>query len=140
VNKRDLLRLVIVRDPAGIEPDDLCITTDVEAIGAQTASRYAGRWSIEVCFPRRQAAPRRRRPPILETPWPRTRRLPGPMAARTDLVLVPACPPCGPDLDPTTLAALARTLWSQRIAAMSAHPQHADGITTAHLDTLTYAA
>ena len=31
VNKRDLLRLVIVRDPAGIEPDDFFITTDLTA-------------------------------------------------------------------------------------------------------------
>ena len=50
VNKRDLLRLVIVRDPDGIEPDDFFITTDRTATGAQVASRYAGRWSIEVCF------------------------------------------------------------------------------------------
>jgi hypothetical protein len=49
VKKRDLLRLVIVRDPTGIEPDDFFITTDLEATGAQVASRYAGRWSIEVC-------------------------------------------------------------------------------------------
>lgn len=50
VNKRDLVRLVIVRDPDGVEPDDFFLTTDRDATGAQTASRYAGRWSIEVCF------------------------------------------------------------------------------------------
>jgi len=50
VNKRDLLRLVIVRDPAGVEPDDFFVTTDRTASGAEVASRYAGRWSIEVCF------------------------------------------------------------------------------------------
>src|SRR5664280_773713 len=38
------------------------------------------------------------------------------------------------------LAALRRTLWSQRITAMSAQPEHADEITTALLDTLSYAA
>jgi hypothetical protein len=50
VNKHDLLRLVIVRDPDGIEPDDFFITTDRAATGAQVASHDAGRWSIEVCF------------------------------------------------------------------------------------------
>ncbi len=50
VNKRDLVRLVIVRDPDGIEPDDFFITTDTTATSADVASRYAGRWSIEVCF------------------------------------------------------------------------------------------
>jgi hypothetical protein len=33
-----------------IEPDDFFITTDRTATGAETATRYAGRWSIEVCF------------------------------------------------------------------------------------------
>jgi hypothetical protein len=50
VNKTDLVHLVVVRDPAGVEPDDFFITTDRTATGAQTTSRYAGRWSIEVCF------------------------------------------------------------------------------------------
>jgi hypothetical protein len=50
VNKDHLLRLVTVRDPAGLEPDDFFVTTDLSATGAETASRYAGRWSIEVCF------------------------------------------------------------------------------------------
>ncbi len=50
VNKRDLLRLVIVRDPDRTEPDDFFVTTDRTATGAEVASRYAGRWSIEVCF------------------------------------------------------------------------------------------
>ena len=50
VNKNDLVRLVIVRDPAGIEPDDFFVTTDLTASGAEVASRYTGRWPIEVCF------------------------------------------------------------------------------------------
>jgi len=50
VNKTDLVRLVIAGDPAGVEPDDFFVTTDTSATGAQVASRYAGRWSIEVCF------------------------------------------------------------------------------------------
>ncbi|MCY7400147.1 MAG: transposase [Nocardioides sp.] len=50
VNKHDPVRLVTVGDPDGVEPDDFFVTTDLSATGAQTASRYAGRWSIEVCF------------------------------------------------------------------------------------------
>jgi hypothetical protein len=50
VNKHDLVRLVIVRDPAGVEPDDFLLTTDLAATGAEVASRYAGRWSIEVTY------------------------------------------------------------------------------------------
>ena len=45
-----LVRLVIVRDPNGIEPDDFFFSTDLTATGAAIASRYAGRWSIEVTF------------------------------------------------------------------------------------------
>src|SRR6266702_2970710 len=44
VRKDALVRLVIVRDPSGIEPDDFFVTTDLSATGAQTATRYAGRW------------------------------------------------------------------------------------------------
>jgi hypothetical protein len=50
VNPRKLVRLVIVRDPDGVEPDDFFFTTDLTATGAKTATRYAERWSIESCF------------------------------------------------------------------------------------------
>src|ERR1035437_1860811 len=50
VNAQELVRLVIVRDPSGVEPDDFFVTTDLTASGADTASRYAGRWSIEGCL------------------------------------------------------------------------------------------
>jgi hypothetical protein len=50
VNKHDLVRLVIVRDPDGVENDDFFVTTDLDATGVEVATRYAGRWSIEVCF------------------------------------------------------------------------------------------
>ena len=53
VNKHDQVRLVIVRDPDGVEPDDYFLTTDRTATGADVASRYAGRWSIEVFIWRR---------------------------------------------------------------------------------------
>ncbi|EMQ96809.1 hypothetical protein [Paeniglutamicibacter gangotriensis] len=50
VNKESLVRLVIVRDPQGVEPDDYFFTTDLTAGGADVLSRYAARWAIEVCF------------------------------------------------------------------------------------------
>ncbi len=42
--------LVIVRDPAGIQPDDLFFTTNLADSGAQVASRYGDRWSVEDSF------------------------------------------------------------------------------------------
>lgn len=42
--------LVIVRDPAGHEPDDFFFTTDLGVSGGRVASDYAGRWSIEDTF------------------------------------------------------------------------------------------
>jgi len=153
VNKNDLVRLVIVRDPHGVEPDDFFITTDTSATGAQTASRYAGRWSIEVCFrdvkqglggqdpqswkrqgPQRAAAlslwlhaltwcwyleahPAGRT--WIPRPWYRTKSTPSFLDA---------------------LAALRRTLWAQRITAMSDRTDENPEITDALLDTLAYAA
>jgi hypothetical protein len=45
-----LVRLVVVRDPSGIEPDDLFFTTDLAMSPAEVVEIYAGRWSIEMCF------------------------------------------------------------------------------------------
>lgn len=42
--------LVIVRDPAGHEPDDFFFTTDMNAYAPAVAGRYCGRWSIEDTF------------------------------------------------------------------------------------------
>jgi hypothetical protein len=50
VNKTDLVALVIVRDPDGIQPDDYLSTTDPAATAAAVLARYAARWGIEVCF------------------------------------------------------------------------------------------
>jgi hypothetical protein len=41
------LLLVIVRDPAGRQPDDFFITTDTAATPVEVASDYADRWAIE---------------------------------------------------------------------------------------------
>jgi hypothetical protein len=153
VNQRDLLRLVIVRDPTGAQPDDFFITTDLNATGADVASRYAGRWSIEVCF--RDAKQH------LGAGNPQSWKRHGPERAACLALwlhaLVWCCylhaHPTGRTWIPrpwytrkTTpsfldaLAALRRTLWSQRITAMSAQPEHPDEIITALLDTLAYAA
>lgn len=45
-----MVLLVVVRDPAGVERDDLFFTTDLTATPSQVASLYAGRWSIEDTF------------------------------------------------------------------------------------------
>jgi len=50
VRKDALVRLVVVRDPAGTELDDFLVTTDLSAGSTDIASRYAGRWPIECCF------------------------------------------------------------------------------------------
>lgn len=52
VDPDQMVRLIIVRDPTGVQPDDFFVTTDTDtaATAAAIASRYAGRWSIEVTF------------------------------------------------------------------------------------------
>ncbi|MDQ6783434.1 MAG: transposase [Actinomycetota bacterium] len=47
---KDMILLVVVRDPAGIERDDYFFTTDLAAAPGDVASLYAGRWSIEDTF------------------------------------------------------------------------------------------
>lgn len=50
VSSKAMVRLVIVRDPEGHEPDDYFFSTDVTMTPAQVVSIYAGRWSIEICY------------------------------------------------------------------------------------------
>jgi hypothetical protein len=45
-----LVRLVICRDPKGIEKDDFLFTTDLTATPAQVIARYGNRWAIEDTF------------------------------------------------------------------------------------------
>jgi hypothetical protein len=47
---KDMVRLVVVRDPAGVEHDDFFFTTDLEMAPAEVLSVYVGRWSIEVTY------------------------------------------------------------------------------------------
>jgi hypothetical protein len=153
VNKRHLPRLVIVRDPDGVEPDDFFVTTDLTANGAEIASRYAGRWSIEVCF--------RDVKQDLGGQDPQSWKRKGPERAACLSLWLHGLTWCWYlDTHPTgrtwiprpwyshkatpsfldALAALRRVLWSQRITALSA-PQAQNGkITDALLDTLAYAA
>jgi hypothetical protein len=153
VNKRELVRLVIVRDPNGIEPDDFFITTDLAAGGGDVASRYAGRWSIEVAF--------RDVKQHLGAGDPQSWKRQGPERAAALSLWLHALTWCWYlDTHPTgrtwiprpwytrkatpsfldALAALRRTLWAQRITVMSAPTGQTSEITAALLDTLAYAA
>jgi len=150
------VRLTIVRDPCGAEPDDFFVTTDLTATGTQTASRYAGRWSIEVCF--------RDVKQDLGGENPQSWKRQGPERAAALSLWLHAMTwcwylaqhPAGNTWIPrpwyhqkTTpsfldaLASLRRVLWSQRITAMSAAStpgQDKTRITDALLDTLAYSA
>ena len=156
VNAQELVRLVIVRDPSGVEPDDFFVTTDLTASGADTASRYAGRWSIEVCF--------RDVKQDLGGENPQSWKRKGPERAACLSLWLHAMTwswyltehPAGDTWIPRpwyprkstpsfldALAALRRSLWTERINAMTA--AHTPGqdktrIIDALLDTLAYAA
>lgn len=152
VNKTDPVRLVIVRDPNKVEPDDFFVTT-AAATGTQVASRYAGRWSIEVCF--------RDVKQDLGGQDPQTWKRNGPERAACLSLWLHAMiwcwylqtHPTGRTWIPrpwyttkTTpsfldaLAALRRVLWSQRITTTSGTTPEHHKITDALLDTLAYAA
>lgn len=45
-----MVRLVVVRDPAGVEADDFFLTTDLSMAPGEVVSIYAGRWSIECTY------------------------------------------------------------------------------------------
>lgn len=151
-NKHDLLRLVIVRDPEGVEPDDYFFSTDLLATGAEIASRYMGRWSIEVTF--------RDAKQDLGGEDPQCWKRKGPeRAAALSLWLHgliwcwyleshptggtwPIRPWYRRKQTPSfldALAALRRLLWTQRITAMSSCGADNSKISEVLLDTLAYA-
>lgn len=153
VNKTDLVRLVIVRDPDGTEPDDYFFTTDLDAGAADVASRYADRWATEITF--------RDVKQHLGGQDPQSWRRQGPArAAALSLWLHATTWAWYLDTHPTgrtwtprpwypakatpsfldALAALRRELWSQRISTMSRTGPDNTKITEALLDTLAYAA
>ena len=153
VNKHHLVRLVIVRDPTGVEPDDFFFTTDLAATGAETASRYAGRWSIEVTF--------RDVKQNLGGENPQTWKRQGPERAAALSLWIHGVVWCWYlDTHPTgntwptkpwyrhkntpsfldALAALRRQLWTQRITSLSSPAHDNNQIIEVVLDTLAYAA
>jgi len=153
VNKTDLVRLVIVRDPNRVEPDDYFFTTDLHATAADVATRYATRWAIEVCF--------RDVKQDLGGQNPQSWKRRGPERAAALSLWLHATiwawylqtHPTGATWTPRpwypakstpsfldALAALRRVLWSQRITTMSRSPAEEPKITEALLDTLAYAA
>jgi hypothetical protein len=153
VNKTDLVRLVIVRDPDGVQPDDYLFTTDLDATAADVVSRYAARWGIEVCF--------RDVKQDLGGHNPQSWKRQGPeRAAALSLWLHAAIwcwylttHPTGVTWTPRpwyrtkntpsfldALAALRRVLWSQRITTLSGPAADEPKITEALLDALAYAA
>lgn len=153
VNKHDLVRLVIVRDPNGNEPDDYLFTTDPTATGTDIATRYAGRWSIEITF--------RDTKQHLGGENPQSWKRQGPERAAALSLWLHAttwnwyltthptgntCPtrPWYPHKTTPSfrdaLAALRRQLWTQRITTMSFPDPDNTKITNTILDTLAYAA
>ena len=153
VNKTDLVRLVIVRHPDGVEPDDYFFTTDTSATAAQVVTRYAARWAIEVCFRDVKQG--------LGGQDPQSWKRQGPERAAALSLWLHATiwawyiqtHPTGDTWTPrpwyptkTTpsfldaLAALRRVLWAQRITTMSRPGPDDTKITEALLDTLAYAA
>ena len=153
INNASCVRLVIVRDPEGHEPDDFFFTTDLSATGAEVVSRYAGRWSIEVTF--------RDAKQDLGGEDPQCWKRKGPeRAAALSLWLhgliwcwyLDTHPNGGTWLTrpwyrqkktPSfldALAALRRLLWSERITAMSSSPHDNSKIADTMLDVLAYAA
>ncbi|HEY5185672.1 MAG TPA: transposase [Actinomycetes bacterium] len=153
VNKTDLVAMVIMRDPDGIEPDDYFFTTDLTATATDVISRYAARWAIEVCF--------RDVKQDLGAQNPQSWKRRGPERAAALSLWLHAMIWCfylqthprGHTWIPRpwypskatpsfldALAALRRVLWSQRITAMSRSEPDDTKITEALLDTLAYAA
>ena len=153
VNKTNLVRLVIVRDPDSVEPDDYFFTNDLTATAGDVISRYGARWAIEVCF--------RDVKQNLGGHNPQTWKRKGPERAAALSLWLHATTwcwyltthPAGRTWTPRpwyrakatpsfldALAALRRVLWSGRIIAMSRHAADEPKITEALLDTLAYSA
>jgi hypothetical protein len=153
VSPHRLVRLVVVRDPTGTQPDDFFVTSAPAADPAAVATGYAGRWSIEVT--------NRDAKQDLRGEDPQSWKGDGPArAAALSLWLHTAvwCWYLSTHAHTTTwrarpwytrkrtpsfadaLTALRRTLWQQRITAMSAHARLPAKITDALLDTLAEAA
>jgi hypothetical protein len=150
---RRLVRLIVVRDPTGTQPDDFFITSAPAADPATIASGYTGRWSIEVTNRDAKQA--------LGGEDPQSWKGQGPArAAALSLWLHTAIWSWYLSTHTDTpswrtrpwyrhkhtasfadaLAALRRTLWQQRITTTSANPALQAKITNTLLDVLAEAA
>ena len=153
VDKKRLVTLVIVRDPARICPDDYFVTDDAEATDAEVVERYSGRWAIEVTF--------REVKQCLGAEDPQSWKGEGPeRAANLSLWLYSAIwtwhisafgtnrtwtvRPWYPKKSVPSfldaLAALRRTLWAERITPLSFGGWHRTKIIDCMLDVLANAA
>lgn len=153
VSPRRLVRLVIVRDPTGVQPDDFFLTSAPDAHSPAVASGYAGRWSIEVTNRDTKQA--------LGGEDPQSWKHDGPARAAALSLWLHTTTWCWYITthhdQPTwrirpwyrrkhapsfadALAALRRTLWHNRITTMSHDTALPPRITDALLDTLAEAA
>jgi hypothetical protein len=153
VDKKRLVTLVIVRDPAGIMRDDFFVTDDDEATDAQIVERYSARWAIEVT--------NREVKQCLRSEDPQSWKYHGPeRAAHLSLWLYSAIwtwyvttfgteqtwtvrPWYHKKATPSfldALAALRRTLWAERIIPLSIGHREHEKIIDGMLDVLANAA
>lgn len=100
VNKHDVVRLVVIRDPTkGVEPDDFFVTT-----GTEIVERYFDYWAIEACFRDIKQNLGSQDPQSFKRQGTKHGRRPLVVAARRHLVLVSHCPPNRQNLDRSALA------------------------------------
>lgn len=148
-----MVRLVIVRDPDGHEPDDFFFTTDLDMRPAEVVSIYAGRWAIEVTY--------RDVKQIVHGQEPQTWKGQGPERAAGLAFWLHAAAwlwyltisgdqpaftaqPWNPDKRTPSfadaIAELRRTLWRSRISAPSHSDQLTPEMTTVLVEALAAAA
>ena len=152
VDPVNIVRLVIVRDPAHHEPDDYFVTTDMEASAGDIVARLHGAVVDRGDVQGREADRPWRRPSVLEVQMPRYRRCCR-TGARGHLVLVHhdlrrledlARSTLVPEEDrselPLRLAALRLVLWQERITTMSPTARLDSKMMTGVLEVLSRAA
>jgi len=148
-----MVMAVIVRDPAGVQPDDYLFTTDLSVTPSWVAECYAGRWSIEDTFRSTKQFLHGEDPQcwkgqgperaaglsfwIYSTVWLWYITTQGTKTTWPSLPWYPAkCTPSFID----ALAALRRVLWHHRIFATSTPGRLSPKIAEAVVETLARAA
>jgi hypothetical protein len=153
VDKFRMVTLVIVRAPDGVCPDDFFVSDDTDAEDAEIAARYSGRWSIEITFrevkqclggedpqswkgegPARAAALSFWLYSVIWT-WHITA-----FGAQRTWTPRPWYPKKSAPSFLDALAALRRSLWSERITQLSSDGRHHPKILDGMLDVLANAA